>query len=75
MPTRPTPIKAVLVCQNETATGVTSDIAAIRNCTGCGETSRAAVPGGFRQRAGQHRFPDGEMTGAWTSASAAHRRG
>ena len=38
-------IKAVLVCQNETATGVTSDVAASAPGAGQRETSRFAVRG------------------------------
>ena len=59
-PTRSHKIKAVLACHNETATGVTSDIAAVRRAIDAAQPPGAAV----RRRgqlARQHRFPHGRV--------------
>ena len=53
-------IKAVLVCQNETATGVTSDVAAIRQAMDSVKHPGAAVRR-LGERAGQHRLPHGRV--------------
>ena len=53
-------IKAVLVCHNETATGVTSDVAGGAQGPRCGKASGAA-DGGRRQLDRQHRLPHGRV--------------
>ena len=53
-------IKAVLVCQNETATGVTSDVAAVRQAMDSVEASGALVRR-FGERAREHRLSHGRV--------------
>ena len=53
-------IKAVLVCQNETATGVTSDVAAIRQAMDSVKHPALLVRG-LGERARQHRLPHGRV--------------
>jgi len=49
-----------LVCQNETATGVTSEVAAVRKAMDSRQAPGAAVRG-LGERAGQHRFSHGRV--------------
>ena len=53
-------IKAVLVCHNETATGVTSDVAGVRKALDAVGSSGLA-DGRRRELDRQHRFPHGRM--------------
>ena len=56
-------IKAVLVTHNETATGVTSDVAGVRARHECRRPPGAAVRR-CGELSGQHRFPHGRVGGS-----------
>ena len=56
-------IKAVLVTHNETATGVTSDVAGMRARTECRRPPGAAVRRRRSAPSGQHRLPHGRVGG------------